>query len=207
MDGDGQPLSRTKRYVLHFDKGELAPADAFWSVTLYDNEGLQVPNALDRFALGDGDKLTYDADGSLDFYVRADSPGTDKEPNWLPAPKGAFNLTMCKWVHLSCNRERDQGRGEPCPSSKNPATRGTQSRCTSRCSSSSPSASSTATAPSGLRHRAPPGVMAHADWIIDLGPGAGHDGGRIVFEGTPADLVAARSTLTGEHLAAYVTSH
>jgi excinuclease UvrABC ATPase subunit len=47
-------------------------------------------------------------------------------------------------------------------------------------------------------------VMAHADWIIDLGPGAGHDGGRIVFEGTPTDLVAARSTLTGEHLAAYV---
>jgi hypothetical protein len=47
-------------------------------------------------------------------------------------------------------------------------------------------------------------VMAHADWIIDLGPGAGHDGGRIVFEGTPADLVEAPSTLTGEHLAAYV---
>ena len=47
-------------------------------------------------------------------------------------------------------------------------------------------------------------VMAHADWIIDLGPGAGHDGGRVIFEGTPADLVAARSTLTGEHLAAYV---
>jgi excinuclease UvrABC ATPase subunit len=53
-------------------------------------------------------------------------------------------------------------------------------------------------------HRA---VMAHADWIIDLGPGAGHDGGRIVFEGTAADLVAARSTLTGEHLAAFVGSH
>jgi excinuclease UvrABC ATPase subunit len=49
-------------------------------------------------------------------------------------------------------------------------------------------------------------VMAHADWIIDLGPGAGHDGGRVVFEGTPADLVAARSTLTGEHLAAFVGS-
>lgn len=49
-----------------------------------------------------------------------------------------------------------------------------------------------------------PAVMAHADWIVDLGPGAGHDGGRIVFEGTPADLVAARSTLTGEHLARYV---
>jgi excinuclease UvrABC ATPase subunit len=49
-------------------------------------------------------------------------------------------------------------------------------------------------------------VMAHADWIIDLGPGAGHDGGRIVFEGTPADLVEARATLTGEHLAAYVSA-
>jgi excinuclease UvrABC ATPase subunit len=47
-------------------------------------------------------------------------------------------------------------------------------------------------------------VMAHADWIIDLGPGAGHDGGRIVFQGTPAELVADRTTLTGEHLAAYV---
>jgi excinuclease UvrABC ATPase subunit len=47
-------------------------------------------------------------------------------------------------------------------------------------------------------------VMAHADWIIDLGPGAGHDGGRVVFEGTPADLIAERSTLTGEHLAEYV---
>ena len=47
-------------------------------------------------------------------------------------------------------------------------------------------------------------VMAHADWIIDLGPGAGHDGGMIVFEGTPAELVAAKSTLTGKHLAAYV---
>ena len=49
-------------------------------------------------------------------------------------------------------------------------------------------------------------VMAHADWIIDLGPGAGHDGGRVVFEGTPADLVASESTLTGQHLAAYVAA-
>jgi excinuclease UvrABC ATPase subunit len=47
-------------------------------------------------------------------------------------------------------------------------------------------------------------VMAHGDWIIDVGPGAGHDGGRVVFEGTPADLVAQKATLTGEHLAEYV---
>jgi excinuclease UvrABC ATPase subunit len=52
-----------------------------------------------------------------------------------------------------------------------------------------------------------PAVMAHADWIIDLGPGAGHDGGRVVFTGTPADLVADGSTVTGEHLAAYVAAH
>jgi excinuclease UvrABC ATPase subunit len=56
----------------------------------------------------------------------------------------------------------------------------------------------------GIEHHQ--AVIAHADWIIDLGPGAGHDGGRIVFEGTPSDLVAARSTLTGEHLAAYVST-
>ncbi len=49
--------------------------------------------------------------------------------------------------------------------------------------------------------------MAHGDWLIDLGPGAGHDGGRVVFAGTPADLVAASSTLTGQHLAAYVRAH
>jgi excinuclease UvrABC ATPase subunit len=49
-------------------------------------------------------------------------------------------------------------------------------------------------------------VMAHADWIVDLGPGAGHDGGQVVFEGPPADLVAGRSTLTGQHLAAFVGS-
>ena len=78
--------------------------------------------------------------------------------------------------------------------------------CTSPTSSSC-SACSTGSSTSGKsvivieHHQA---VMAHADWIIDLGPGAGHDGGRIVFEGTPADLVADRSTLTGEHLAAYV---
>ena len=63
-------------------------------------------------------------------------------------------------------------------------------------------ASRTTPGPANRRHHE--AVMAHADWIIGLGPGAGHDGGRIVFEGTPAALVAARSTLTGEHLAAYV---
>ena len=67
---------------------------AFWSVTLYDNEGFQVANPLNRFAIGDRDPLTYNADGSLDLYIQHASPGTpDKESNWLPAPAGPFNLT------------------------------------------------------------------------------------------------------------------
>jgi hypothetical protein len=80
--------------VLHFDKGQTPPANAFWSVTMYDKEGFQVPNTINRYAIGDRDKLTYNPDGSLDIYVLADPPGKDKEPNWLPAPKGEFQPTM-----------------------------------------------------------------------------------------------------------------
>ena len=72
----------------------------------------------------------------------------------------------------------------------------------SSCSACSIGSSMAATSVIVIEHHQ--AVMAHADWIIDLGPGAGADGGRIVFEGSPADLVAARSTLTGKHLAAYV---
>jgi hypothetical protein len=94
MESDGKPYSGANRYVLHFDKGKFPPAGAFWSVTLYDPDGYQVPNPLDRYALGDRDKLTFNADGSLDLYVQNESPGADKEANWLPTPKGAFDLTM-----------------------------------------------------------------------------------------------------------------
>lgn len=91
---DGQPYNGANRYVLHFEAGQLPPAEAFWSITLYDDESFQVPNALNRFALGDRDPLVFNADGSLDIVVQHDSPGADKEPNWLPAPAGVFNLTM-----------------------------------------------------------------------------------------------------------------
>jgi hypothetical protein len=94
IDADGQPLTGANRYRLHFDKDELPPALAFWSVTLYDNEGFQVANPSNRFAIGDRDPLTYNADGSLDLHIQPDSPGSDKESNWLPAPAGPFNLTM-----------------------------------------------------------------------------------------------------------------
>lgn len=85
-DREGNPLDGAHRYVLHFDKDKLPPANAFWSLTMYDNLGFQVPNALDRFALSSHDALKFDADGSLDLHVQHDSPGTEKESNWLPTP-------------------------------------------------------------------------------------------------------------------------
>jgi len=61
---------------------------------MYDRDGFQVPNPIDRFAIGSHDKLAYNLDGSLDIYVQADSPGRVKEANWLPAPRGEFQPTM-----------------------------------------------------------------------------------------------------------------
>jgi hypothetical protein len=94
VDSEGRPLNGNGRYVLHFDKGELPPVNAFWSVTAYDTEGYFIPNALNRLALGDRDKLVTNADGSLDLYIQADSPGGDKEANWLPVEKNPFTLLM-----------------------------------------------------------------------------------------------------------------
>jgi hypothetical protein len=93
-DETGRPLDGANKYSLHFEKGETPPANAFWSVTLYDSEGFQVANPLNRFAVSSWMPLRYNADGSLDLYFQNESPGTDKEANWLPAPKGAFNLLM-----------------------------------------------------------------------------------------------------------------
>ncbi len=94
-DSDGTPLSGDQKYVLHFEKSELPPAGAFWSVTMYDAEGFQVANSINRFAIGDRDALKYNADGSLDLYIQSESPGADKESNWLPAPKsGRLGVTM-----------------------------------------------------------------------------------------------------------------
>jgi len=93
-DETGKPLDGANKYTLHFDKGDTPPANAFWSVTLYDPDGFQVANALNRFAVSSWMPFKYNADGSLDLYFQNVSPGKDKEANWLPAPKGPFNLTM-----------------------------------------------------------------------------------------------------------------
>jgi hypothetical protein len=93
-DEAGRPLDGANKYVLHFEKNAMPPADAFWSVTLYDPAGFQVANSLNRFAVSSWMPFKYNPDGSLDLYFQNESPGTDKEANWLPAPKGGFNLTM-----------------------------------------------------------------------------------------------------------------
>jgi len=94
-DAAGKPVRAEDRYVLHFSQDELPPVNAFWSLTMYDAEGFQVANSLNRFAIGDRDALKFNADGSLDLYVQYDNPGRDKESNWLPAPaSGELGLTL-----------------------------------------------------------------------------------------------------------------
>lgn len=93
-DSQGQPLDGKSNYVLHFDKGKTPPVDAFWSVTAYDIDGYFIPNALKRQAIGDRDKLVTNADGLIDLYIQPDSPGKDKEANWLPVGKAPFTLLM-----------------------------------------------------------------------------------------------------------------
>jgi hypothetical protein len=94
-DADGKPLVGENKYLLHFSKDDLPPVGAFWSVTMYDAEGFQVANPINRFAIGDRDDLKYNADGSLDLYFQHDSPGKDKEANWLPSPaNGKLGVTM-----------------------------------------------------------------------------------------------------------------
>lgn len=93
-DETGKPLDGNNNYTLHFEKGMTPPASAFWSVTLYDQEGYQVANPLNRFALSSWMPLRTNPDGSLDLYFQNESPGEGKETNWLPAPQGPFTLTM-----------------------------------------------------------------------------------------------------------------
>ena len=95
-DTDGKVLDGSSgKYTIKFPKGKTPPAGAFWSVTLYDaKKRLMVENSLNRYKIGSADKLKADADGSTTLYIQADSPGKDKESNWLPAPKEPFYMLM-----------------------------------------------------------------------------------------------------------------
>lgn len=94
-DAQNRLLDGSQRYTVHFDPGQLPPADAFWSVTLYDSNQFFVKNSIDRYAIGDRDPLRSNADGSLDLYVQHEPPVSSRErANWLPAPRGSFNLML-----------------------------------------------------------------------------------------------------------------
>jgi len=89
-DAEGKPYEGSAKYVMHFEKGKLPPVDGFWSLTMYDDHYFFVPNKLNRFTLSARNKLKVNKDGSVDLYLQKDSPGKDKEANWLPAPEGKF---------------------------------------------------------------------------------------------------------------------
>ena len=93
-DDTGKPLDGANKYTITFEKGATPPVNAFWSITLYDQDGFQVGNTLNRFAVSSWMPFKYNADGSLDLYFQNASPGKELEANWLPAPKAPFNLTM-----------------------------------------------------------------------------------------------------------------
>ncbi len=94
-DADGEVLLGEKKYLLHFDKDQLPPVNAFWSLTMYDADGFQVANPINRFAISSWMPLKTNADASLDLYIQHENPGKDKESNWLPAPaSGKLGVTM-----------------------------------------------------------------------------------------------------------------
>jgi hypothetical protein len=94
-DADGKEYDGAKyKYVMRFEKGQMPPVQGFWSVTMYDPEFFFVPNSINRYNLSQRDKFVANSDGSVDLYIQAESPGTDREPNWLPPPKGKFVLML-----------------------------------------------------------------------------------------------------------------
>jgi hypothetical protein len=94
VGADGKAYDGANKYVIHFDKGQMPPADGFWSLTMYDAGYFFVDNPLNRYNLSSRNKYVPNADGSVDMYLQADSPGKAKEANWLPAPKGRFILML-----------------------------------------------------------------------------------------------------------------
>jgi hypothetical protein len=120
IDGEGKPLDSANKYVMHYEKDDLQPTNAAWSISQYKGNFYE-HNVLERYAIAPWMPLKFNADGSLDIYLQANSPGSDKEANWLPTPAGQFNITIRNYfrsrrrltasmkIHRSsgCNREMD----------------------------------------------------------------------------------------------------
>ena len=95
MDSDGNPIDGENNYVLHFEKDEIPPVNAFWSLTAYNSRDFLIENSINRFALGDRDDLKFNKDGSLDLHIQNTDPKGDKTSNWLPSTQeGLTNLTL-----------------------------------------------------------------------------------------------------------------
>ena len=93
-DADDNDYSGANKYVVHFEKGQAPPVEGFWSITMYDGDYFFVPNSINRYSISPRQSLKTNADGSIDLYVQKDSPGADRESNWLPAPAGKFILML-----------------------------------------------------------------------------------------------------------------
>jgi hypothetical protein len=117
VDGNAYDGSESN-YVMHFEKGGLPPVDGFWSLTMYDKDLFLVPNAIDRYNLSQRDTFITNPDGSIDLYIQADSPGKDKEANWLPAPRGEFKLCMRVYGPTKTSPTILDGSWEPPPVKK-----------------------------------------------------------------------------------------
>ena len=93
-DIDGKDYVGSNKYVMHFPKGQLPPVGGFWSLTMYDEKYFFVANPINRYSISARQNLKPNPDGTIDLYIQKDSPGTDKESNWLPAPAGKFVLML-----------------------------------------------------------------------------------------------------------------
>lgn len=96
IDAAGKPLDAANRYVMHFAKGQLPPVNGFWSLTMYDDQYFFVPNRLNRYTLSARSALKRNADGSVDLYLQAASPGAARESNWLPTPQSGKFIPMLR---------------------------------------------------------------------------------------------------------------
>ena len=94
LDADQQHLVGENKYVMHFEKGRLPPAKAFWSLTLYDPNYFFVDSTFNRYSINSRDALKLNSDGSVDIHIQHEDPGPDGRANWLPAPDGRFILMM-----------------------------------------------------------------------------------------------------------------
>ena len=93
-DADDRDYEGSNKYVIRFDKGQTPPAEGFWSITMYDSQYFFVANPINRYSISPRQNLKSNPDGSIDIYVQKDTPGADKESNWLPAPAGKFILML-----------------------------------------------------------------------------------------------------------------